>query len=1086
MSPAITPDGEPRSARLVRPGRRALAAAVGVLAVVAGLVVTPGTASAAERISVGATPGTGMSLSGPSAGGTTFRLDLPEFTQTWVRAGDPQNTTFGLWPNGSIHYWADEMSGPEQLVTPAGVRFTQIAANGSRRAPTGYALSTTGTAYAWGYGRGGQLGNGAAESSDELVPVSLPGGVQATSIGANGNGGFALGNDGDLYMWGYIPTTSPPVFGRSTATPERIPNPTDVSFTRLYVANDEWVYAWDAQGALYQWNGRVEPSIVRAPTGQSVTPPAAEVSTPEVTDVWFGSPYTSFDQTVTKSGSSWLVTTPDFRGKCGPIDVIVWYTFAGVSLEDTGSFTINTPCAPTAVSAVAGDGRATVSFSAPPSNGGSVPVTGYAVIATPTAGPGNPVTARGASSPITVTGLANGTTYDIKVIASNVNGDGGWSDQFGYQGTRTVTPQGSLAITGVPTSVTYGDAGFTLGTSGGSGSGAVTYSVQSGVEVLSVDSTTGAVTIRGAGTATVVATKAADGTVAAATASVSITVARLPITVTADDKTMPARGTAPPRTYTINPPLIGDDTLNIAAFWAHSGGVVGVDATYTSVLVQPITHPNYSVTFVPGTLTEVPALQEQAALSITGVPSSVTYGDAGFTLGTSGGSGSGAVTYSVPAGNGVLAVDSTTGSVTVVGAGTVSVTATKAGGGSYQAISTTRSVTVARRAVTVTAQDRTKVFGAADPALTFSVSPALVAGDTLTGSLTYTGSDVGAYAIVQGTVFAAPNYSVTFVPGTMTITQTAAAQAAIDDVQALPPTVSSAADADLVAEATNATAALSPAEQAQIPTEVLDALHVAQDLAGAFNHADSTHGVTASGDALPWNVRLVVSAGSGEEGEDFVSQLPGRDLLALYDLSFVDTLTGEAWEPEDGEPVTIQLSQVDVAGRAGIAIEHELADGSLETLPATVGGDGTVAFAASSFSRFGVTAVALHRTVTFDGNGRTKLSMSAQVANSPTSLTENGFRCSGYTFIGWNTAADGSGTAYADGASYPFREDVTLFAQWAKNGKGHDKGKGHDNGKGHDKGKGHDHEDGKGKGKGHDHGNGKGHDHDAAEAGACR
>ena len=1036
------------------------------------------TASAAERISVGATPGSGMSLSGPSAGGTTFRLDLPEFTQTWVRAGDPQGTTFGLWPNGSIHYWADGMSGPEQLVTPAGVRFTQIAANGSSRAPTGYALSTTGTAYAWGYGLGGQLGNGAAESSDELVPVSLPGGVQATSIGANGNGGFALGDDGDLYMWGYIPTTSPPVFGRSTATPERIPNPSDVSFTRLYVANDQWVYAWDAQGALYQWNGRVEPSIVRAPTGQSVTPPAAEESTPEVTDVWFGSPYTSSDQTVTKSGSSWLVTTPDFRGKCGPIDVIVWYTFGGVSLEDTGSFTINTPCAPTAVSAVAGDGRATVSFSAPPGNGGSVPVTGYAVTATPTAGPGNPVTARGASSPITVTGLANGTTYDIKVIASNVNGDGGWSDQFGYQGSRTVTPQGSLAITGVPSSVTYGDAGFTLGTSGGSGSGAVTYSVQSGAEVLSVDSTTGAVTIRGAGTATVVATKAADGTVAAATASVSITVARLPITVTADDKTMPARGAAPPRTYTINPPLVGDDTLNIAAFWAHSGGVVGVDATYTSELVQPITHPNYSVTFVPGTLTEVPALQEQAALSITGAPSSVTYGDAGFTLGTSGGSGSGAVTYSVPAGNGVLAVgsttgsvtvvgagtvsvtatkagggshqaisttrsvtvarravtvtaedrtkvfgaadpaltfsvspalvagdtltgsltytgsdvgayaivqgtvfadpnytvtfvpgtmtitpavqaalsitgapssvtygdagftlgtsggsgsgavtysvpagngvlavDSTTGSVTVVGAGTVSVTATKAGGGSYQAISTTRSVTVARRAVTVTAQDRTKVFGAADPALTFSVSPALVAGDTLTGSLTYTGSDVGAYAIVQGTAFADPNYTVTFVPGTMTITQTAAAQAAIDDVQALPPTVSSTADADLVAEATNATAALSPAEQAQIPTEVLDALHEAQDLAGAYNHADSTHGVTASGDTLPWNVRLVVSAGSVEEGEDFVSQLPGRDLLALYDLSFVDTLTGEAWEPEDGEPVTIQLSQVDVAGR---------------------------------------------------------------------------------------------------------------------------------------------------------------------------
>src|SRR6185312_4337363 len=36
----------------------------------------------------------------------------------------------------------------------------------------------------------------------------------------------------------------------------------------------------------------------------------------------------------------------------------------------------------------------------------------------------------------------------------------------------------------------------------------------------------------------------------------------------------------------------------------------------------------------------------------------------------------------------------------------------------------------------------------------------------------------------------------------------------------------------------------------------------------------------------------------------------------------------------------------------------------------------------------------------------------------------------GYTFSGWNTAANGSGTAYADSASYPFTADVTLFAQW--------------------------------------------------------
>lgn len=38
---------------------------------------------------------------------------------------------------------------------------------------------------------------------------------------------------------------------------------------------------------------------------------------------------------------------------------------------------------------------------------------------------------------------------------------------------------------------------------------------------------------------------------------------------------------------------------------------------------------------------------------------------------------------------------------------------------------------------------------------------------------------------------------------------------------------------------------------------------------------------------------------------------------------------------------------------------------------------------------------------------------------------------SGYTFAGWNTAADGSGTSYSGGATFPMgTADVTLYAQW--------------------------------------------------------
>lgn len=68
-------------------------------------------------------------------------------------------------------------------------------------------------------------------------------------------------------------------------------------------------------------------------------------------------------------------------------------------------------------------------------------------------------------------------------------------------------------------------------------------------------------------------------------------------------------------------------------------------------------------------------------------------------------------------------------------------------------------------------------------------------------------------------------------------------------------------------------------------------------------------------------------------------------------------------------------------------------------------------------------------TVTFDSNGGAG-TMANQTASSPTNLTVNTFTRTGYTFSGWNTAANGSGTAYANGASFPFSANATLYAQW--------------------------------------------------------
>lgn len=68
-------------------------------------------------------------------------------------------------------------------------------------------------------------------------------------------------------------------------------------------------------------------------------------------------------------------------------------------------------------------------------------------------------------------------------------------------------------------------------------------------------------------------------------------------------------------------------------------------------------------------------------------------------------------------------------------------------------------------------------------------------------------------------------------------------------------------------------------------------------------------------------------------------------------------------------------------------------------------------------------------SVTFNSNGGSG-TMADQTASVPTSLTANSFTRTGYTFSGWNTATDGSGTSYADEASFPFTATTTLFAQW--------------------------------------------------------
>ena len=114
--------------------------------------------------------------------------------------------------------------------------------------------------------------------------------------------------------------------------------------------------------------------------------------------------------------------------------------------------------------------------------------------------------------------------------------------------------------------------------------------------------------------------------------------------------------------------------------------------------------------------------------------------------------------------------------ITLLGVGTCVINANQLGDSNTSAASqVSQNFTVNPRAVTITADAKTKIFGATDPALTYNVSSgSLILGDILTGVLTRAiGSDAGDYQILQGTLSNAnnPKYDITFVSALLVVTR---------------------------------------------------------------------------------------------------------------------------------------------------------------------------------------------------------------------------------------------------------------------------------------------------------------------------
>ncbi len=110
----------------------------------------------------------------------------------------------------------------------------------------------------------------------------------------------------------------------------------------------------------------------------------------------------------------------------------------------------------------------------------------------------------------------------------------------------------------------------------------------------------------------------------------------------------------------------------------------------TATLPVTITSTNYNDVTVNVKITLTNKM-DQAALTLTG-GETVVYGQT-LKLGTSGGSGDGAVTYAVTNGTGKATINATTGELTPVKVGTITVTATKEGGTDYNS-TTSNPVTI--------------------------------------------------------------------------------------------------------------------------------------------------------------------------------------------------------------------------------------------------------------------------------------------------------------------------------------------------------------------------------------------------------
>ena len=305
-----------------------------------------------------------------------------------------------------------------------------------------------------------EAGSGAASNTVSATPIGLAN--APTSVVANGGNASAWvafvapADDGGTTITGYTVTASPGGANASCATSpctvSGLVNGTSYTFT---------VTATNAVGtgpASTPSNAVTPATTPGAPTGVSATEGDTEAIvsfTAPVSDG--GRAITGYTVTAQPGGTQ----TPCAASPCDVTGLTngTTYTFtvAAINVVGTGPASTpsnaitpyTTPGAPESVVVTRGDEEVSVSFDAPVSDGGGA-ITGYSISVQP-----GDITVPCAASPCEVTGLTNGTSYSVTVVAVNDMGAGAPSSPV--SATPATVPDAPTAVDAVRT-----DAGATV------------------------------------------------------------------------------------------------------------------------------------------------------------------------------------------------------------------------------------------------------------------------------------------------------------------------------------------------------------------------------------------------------------------------------------------------------------------------------------------------------------------------------------------------------------------------------------------------------------------------------------------------